>query len=139
MVDLTGVVESASWLYDELESAGLQGERLEGVMHIAAQFGAWRLVPHRRRRGPMDPEPRCRICGCTDWRACVDDDGETCFWVEQDLCSACIGTVEAIEDLGATDRSPLAIVAIGHGLAAAARYRVDDMELFEEMSRYGEE
>lgn len=28
---------------------------------------------------------RCRVCGCTDMRAC--DGG--CEWVELDLCSAC--------------------------------------------------
>lgn len=27
----------------------------------------------------------CRACGCTDMSAC--DDG--CYWVEDDLCSAC--------------------------------------------------
>lgn len=31
---------------------------------------------------------RCRVCGCTADRACVDDDGP-CWWVERDLCSAC--------------------------------------------------
>ena len=32
----------------------------------------------------------CRICGCTDDNACVDEEtGETCTWVEDDLCSNC--------------------------------------------------
>jgi len=31
---------------------------------------------------------RCRICGCTDDHACVTEEGP-CYWVEQDLCSAC--------------------------------------------------
>lgn len=32
----------------------------------------------------------CRVCGCTDDRACVDPvTGEPCHWVEDDLCSAC--------------------------------------------------
>jgi hypothetical protein len=31
---------------------------------------------------------RCRICGCTDDHACVTKEG-SCYWVEQDLCSAC--------------------------------------------------
>lgn len=36
-----------------------------------------------------DPAPvrACRICGCTDMRACPGG----CFWVESDLCSACAG------------------------------------------------
>jgi hypothetical protein len=30
---------------------------------------------------------RCRVCGCTDDRACPGG----CYWVETDLCSACVG------------------------------------------------
>lgn len=30
----------------------------------------------------------CRVCGCTEARACVTEDGP-CWWVEGDLCSAC--------------------------------------------------
>ncbi len=34
-----------------------------------------------------DKLPRtCRICGCTDKRACPDG----CHWVDKDLCSKCI-------------------------------------------------
>ena len=36
----------------------------------------------------MDDRPRvCRVCGCTDERACKD----FCFWIETDLCSRCLG------------------------------------------------
>lgn len=33
----------------------------------------------------------CRDCGCTDWTACYDQRSEllSCWWVEDDLCSAC--------------------------------------------------
>jgi hypothetical protein len=32
----------------------------------------------------------CRICGCTDDNACIDEEtGEPCHWVEDDLCSNC--------------------------------------------------
>lgn len=27
----------------------------------------------------------CRVCGCTDYRACIGG----CYWVEDDLCSCC--------------------------------------------------
>jgi hypothetical protein len=34
------------------------------------------------------PTPRrCRVCGCTDDRACPGG----CWWVDADLCSACAG------------------------------------------------
>jgi len=34
----------------------------------------------------------CRICGCTDddCRQCIEKTGEPCYWVEPDLCSACV-------------------------------------------------
>lgn len=31
----------------------------------------------------------CRICGCHDERACLLPLGGVCWWVEDDLCSAC--------------------------------------------------
>lgn len=40
-----------------------------------------------------DTERRCRVCGCTDERACIEMDmlGDCvpCHWVEPDLCSTC--------------------------------------------------
>lgn len=35
----------------------------------------------------------CRVCGCTDSRACVTADGP-CYWVEPGLCSACVDLEE---------------------------------------------
>jgi len=32
----------------------------------------------------------CRVCGCTQMDACETPAGP-CFWVEPDLCSACVG------------------------------------------------
>lgn len=44
---------------------------------------------------------RCRVCGCTDDRACVVQ-GVPCCWVSEDLCSACATVQEllASEDAG---------------------------------------
>jgi hypothetical protein len=40
--------------------------------------------------GTRPPAVRmCRACGCTDDRACIGEDGEPCYWVAEDLCSAC--------------------------------------------------
>ncbi|MBN9078227.1 MAG: hypothetical protein BGN87_06415 [Rhizobiales bacterium 65-79] len=41
----------------------------------------------------MDAVRACRVCGCTDMAACVTADG-ACYWVEPDLCSACIAGLE---------------------------------------------
>ena len=34
---------------------------------------------------------QCRKCGCTDndCSQCVEKTGRPCFWVTEDLCSAC--------------------------------------------------
>lgn len=43
-----------------------------------------------------DEEPRCRVCGCTDEEGCEPDEDEvSCWWVEPDLCSRCVGTLVA--------------------------------------------
>lgn len=44
----------------------------------------------------MKPKPSvqtCRVCGCTehDCRGCIKRTGMACFWLEDDLCSACRG------------------------------------------------
>jgi hypothetical protein len=41
---------------------------------------------------------RCRVCGCTDddCRQCIEKTGEPCYWVEEDLCSACAGKEDDI-------------------------------------------
>lgn len=40
---------------------------------------------------PEEEQRRCRECGCTDYDCseCVERTGEPCYWVEDDLCSAC--------------------------------------------------
>ncbi len=34
-------------------------------------------------------EQRCRVCGCSQDHACIDDEHGPCWWVEPDLCSHC--------------------------------------------------
>lgn len=37
----------------------------------------------------------CRVCGCTEKNTCPDDgSGRPCQWVEQNLCSTCVGVEE---------------------------------------------
>ena len=31
----------------------------------------------------------CRGCGCWDYDACFDTEDGPCWWVDEDLCSAC--------------------------------------------------
>lgn len=48
----------------------------------------------KRKRHPLRGHvvvPRCRECGCTDDNCdgCVERTGAPCWWVEENLCSAC--------------------------------------------------
>jgi hypothetical protein len=45
---------------------------------------------------PFAVEQTCEVCGCTDSRACMTDQGP-CFWVAPGLCSACAGKMLAGE------------------------------------------
>ena len=47
--------------------------------------------PWPRPHGFFEDDRVCRRCGCTDLdcRECIERTGEPCFWVEEDLCSAC--------------------------------------------------
>jgi hypothetical protein len=44
------------------------------------------------RRGNPSSDRSCRACGCTDadCSGCIERTGRPCFWVEADLCSACL-------------------------------------------------
>lgn len=46
------------------------------------------------------PLRACRMCGCTelDCRGCIEKTGKPCSWVEDDLCSACVGKEVNLED-----------------------------------------
>lgn len=41
-------------------------------------------------------EQTCRVCGCTDLdcSGCIERTGQACYWVEEDLCSACVLTAK---------------------------------------------
>lgn len=46
----------------------------------------------------------CRVCGCTGETPCIDQDGQPCYWVDEDrtLCSACQPAAE--DDGGERDQ-----------------------------------
>jgi hypothetical protein len=52
------------------------------VRAIAGAFVHGMAFEAAARRGVR----ACRVCGCTETRACAPD---PCFWVAADLCSAC--------------------------------------------------
>jgi hypothetical protein len=81
-------------------------------------------------------EPTCRICGCTEFRACP----EGCYWADEDmtLCSECYWIVDLLDrDFDVFDRHPPAIIALGYGLAAERVFGLPtDEEILKEMSRF---
>lgn len=40
-----------------------------------------------------DYDGKCRVCGCDHYHPCITEDGP-CYWVEDDLCSACSKNME---------------------------------------------
>jgi hypothetical protein len=64
---------------------------------VRAMAGMWRqplaaTVAVLLLRGLRDAESMavCRVCGCTDWEPCIDEQsGEPCHWAGEDLCSQC--------------------------------------------------
>lgn len=52
-------------------------------------------APKPRPTEPEPPdEPACRACGCTDSNGCAGG----CYWVLDDLCSACAVTLHVTAD-----------------------------------------
>lgn len=41
---------------------------------------------------------KCRVCSCTqdDCSGCIERTGAPCYWIEDDLCSACVGEVKEV-------------------------------------------
>lgn len=83
--------------------------------------------------GPLlkNDGPACRVCGCTEHNACLEDPGQgplgiPCHWVqtkgadEGPLCSACSGTAE---DLAEAIRRAMRFARSGGQLRAAAIQR----------------
>lgn len=67
----------------ELEDGDLEKLQAGGTVWLTFWGG---MVPWAATViDPVMAPRRCRVCGCTDARACPP----TCCWVEADLCSSC--------------------------------------------------
>ncbi|MDD5699521.1 MAG: ASCH domain-containing protein [Victivallaceae bacterium] len=75
MVDLLDIVKNDPSRWAEAE-------------YFNWKLGAPERLPFMPCRGKLNlfEEPTCRVCGCTSYHACLDG----CYWVEPDLCSACV-------------------------------------------------
>ena len=68
----------------------IKGEMTEVYFNELSEI-AYQASSYRSYEFPK-PEPSCRVCGCTETRACVRTTPiwrETCAWAEPDLCTAC--------------------------------------------------
>ncbi|MCK9435726.1 MAG: hypothetical protein M0Q12_00795 [Synergistaceae bacterium] len=65
----------------DIEDAKEDGSLPEGWIKVEYQEGSSFQCPD------CADTPTCRVCGCTDNHACEGG----CYWVEEDLCSACEG------------------------------------------------
>lgn len=77
----------------ELEEAELMYRLFDG---IAADLPTLTALLGRldKPEATVTYSPRtCRVCGCTDGdcQRCIEKMGYACHWVEEDLCSACVG------------------------------------------------
>lgn len=66
----------------------LAGKTTDGQVDLVCRVGERDLVLLSLIVGI----PRfCRVCGCTEDDACIGENGVTCGWAEDDLCTACVG------------------------------------------------
>ncbi|HUS74320.1 MAG TPA: ParB/RepB/Spo0J family partition protein [Sedimentisphaerales bacterium] len=79
-----GFTEPKSW-------AGLNADGTPKKVKPAKKAKTEKAKP--KKSGKKDKVQSCRICKCTDDKACIGDDGEPCHWVEPDLCSNCHGNL----------------------------------------------
>lgn len=56
----------------------------KGPEHLSKE-GTRKMEETKTEEPKQEEKRRCRVCGCTDDRACVG----SCYWVEDDLCSKC--------------------------------------------------
>lgn len=97
IIDLVNEVkEMRHW---QREFFRLQGQLKKGYVPVTKQLRDEALAKSKEAEAKVDElvaaildTPHCRECGCTNDMACPGG----CFWVEEDLCSAC-ATPEQLE------------------------------------------
>jgi ParB/RepB/Spo0J family partition protein len=90
------------------EYAAMSIEEYRALYLDAAKEAAAEMLEPKKKKAQLkkkklaetDAVRKCRICGCTDddCQQCVEKTGEPCYWVEDDLCSACAEDAYESED-----------------------------------------
>lgn len=122
-LDMNALHYYSPWTINTGQLRGLIADATHTLDHARWDLADADLVPESgacvgcRRRSDCDPalwdaleseerpepeEPTCRICGCVEGNACVDEESDSpCSWVEESsrtlwwLCSACVEKTQA--------------------------------------------
>ena len=85
----------------------------------------------------MQEEQKCRICGCTGGNShrCVRKTDNLCYWVEENLCSACKTTVVSfVSSKGGVGKTNIVILLAKCLAAAGKRVLLIDSDLNNSLS-----
>jgi RNA polymerase-binding transcription factor DksA len=67
---------------------------LKGKISAAQQWVDSYILEKEQLKEKIESEKarKCRVCGCTehDCRQCIEKTGSPCYWVDTDICSACV-------------------------------------------------
>jgi hypothetical protein len=76
-------------------------ERTDRLLHYyfvdvwPLDYGQWSVDIDEFKSDGYGDTGTCKRCGCSNFDACVDPDtGHACYWVKEDVCSACATTSE---------------------------------------------
>jgi len=78
---------AADWLYEVFGKTVKEIEDLWTLSVLAHPLP--KAVAAKKPDKAKAADAKCRVCGCSEAKACVDKNGKACHWVEADLCSAC--------------------------------------------------
>jgi hypothetical protein len=70
-------------------------------------------------------EQRCRVCGCTWYAPCITKDGP-CYWVKEDLCSACATEETKETDLAQGNRMGMGEFSLSPSLQKGGKCILSD-------------
>jgi hypothetical protein len=90
---IAGGVEVEKELHGRFKHLRLQGEWFQATKELT-RFIELNAIPYQSffpRLHGCEPR-KCRLCDCTDQdcRQCIKRTGGECYWIEEDLCSACV-------------------------------------------------
>ena len=87
---ITMIADTIKWAAGQAERSAVLSVDCTDIdeLTIATIDGSFFRLSFEKLDGP--PGAVCRVCGCTDDHACIDEStGQPCSWAEENLCSVC--------------------------------------------------